>query len=84
MFDPKLPNTECISPDMSLMIPLFLYVFVGHHFDGEGVINGCLSAIAAGLGRLRWTTDAVARGRSVSSTLGRVVSCIATVTGVQL
>ena len=69
---------------MSLMIPLFLYVFVGHHDDGEGVINGCLSAIAAGLGRLRWTTDAVARERSASSALGRAVSCIATVTGVQL
>ena len=84
MSEPRLPNTECISPEMSLMIPLFLYVFVGHHVDGEGVIDGCLSTIAAGLGRLRWTTDAVARGRSASSTLGRVVSCIATVTGVQL
>lgn len=84
MSEPRLPNTESISPEMSLMIPLFLCVFVGHHVDGEGVINGCLSAIAAGLGRLRWTTDAVTRGRSASSTLGRVVSCIATVTGIQL
>ena len=66
------------------MIPLFLCVFVGHHVDGEGVINGCLSAIAAGLGRLRWTTDAVTRGRSASSTLERMVSCIATVTVIQL
>ena len=84
MFEPMLPNIECIPPDMSLVIPLFLYVFVGHHVDGEGVTNGCLSAIAAGLRRLRWTTDAVARGRSARSTLGRAMSCIAIVTGVRL
>ena len=66
------------------MIPLFLCVFVGHHVDGEGVINGCLSATAAGLGRSRWTTNAGTRGRSASSTLGRVVSCIATLIGIQL
>ena len=55
------------------MIPRFFSVLVGHHFEGDGVTNGCLSTIPAGFGRLRWTTDAVARGKTASSTVWRVV-----------
>lgn len=39
---------------------------------------GCCCITPAGCGTLRWTTDDEARGRSASSTVGRLIICIIT------
>ena len=66
---------------MSLTAPLFLKVLVGNHREGEGVMIGCCCTTPAGFGRLRWTTDDEARGRSVSSTVGSIVICMIVIAG---
>lgn len=66
-------TSELTSPARSLITPLFLYVLVGSQLAGEGVINGRSWPTWPGLGMLRRTAVAVTRGRSVRSTVGRVV-----------
>ena len=83
MSEPKPPKIEWTSEEASLIAslitPLLLRVLVGLHFEGEGVAIGCCGCrIPAGLGRLRWTADDEARGRSDRRTVGKQIRCMVT------
>ncbi len=81
MSEPRLPSIEFTSPSMSLTTPLLSRVLVGNDREGEGVMMGCCCTTAAGFGRLPWTTDDEARGRSARRTEGRLVRCMITSAG---
>ena len=68
MFEPSSERIPPMSPARSLIIPLRdLYVLVGSHEAGEGVIRGCSCATGTGLGLSRRTADAATNGRRAST-----------------